>query len=464
MQLILKRYVVLGVLLLFLLCSVIFGGAGREGRFAHSILQAFSALGIAVFAVSWPIDQKLKPLRTPLSIIFVLVAIALLHSVPLPERVWQSLPGRGLLIDGFHSLGVPRGPMPLSLDVEATLSTIGYALPPVFVMLLCLKVGLRRLKSAIPWFMLVISVASVALGAFQIILGNDDRLYFYEITNVDLPVGTFANVNHFANFILLSMPFTVFLLREASKNWQKHDHEIALVVAVCGALLLLGAGIAAAGSLAVYLMTLPVGGAAFLAGRKQGTAQSNIYIQGGLAAALVVMVAAVATSPLLYGLGSVDLSDGHLSRINIWSMTIEAVRDHWPVGSGIGTYPAIIPLYEDPTTVTSTYIARAHNEYLQLLMEAGVLGLIVLIFALSWLGVRTWKIWTSQSERSDIAFKKIATISILVVVLHSLVDFPLRTPAITAFFAMFIAIIAMNSRDHIAQTREEKTNPKRVVL
>lgn len=468
MQFWIKKYGLVSVLIIYLLLSLVFGGAGREGRFAHAMLQSLAAFGLAVLAVSWPTQQKITAIRTPIALVLVLISIALLQSVPLPETVWPVLPGRGRLLDGFHSLGVTLGPMPLSLDVEATLSTISYAFPPLFVMVICLRIGLRRLKSVIPWFVSIFAVSIVVLGMVQVIYGSESGLYFYENTNVDLPVGTFANVNHFASFLLISMPFTVFLLRDVLKSRQKSDAEIGKLVAICGMIVMIIAGIVAAGSLAVYLLSVPAGMVALIAIRRQVRDQLSMPARVAVIAVVLGTVSLVATSPLVYGLGAVDLSDGHLSRINIWSITVEAIEDHWPAGTGIGTYPSVIPLYEDPNFVTSTYLTRAHNEYLQALLELGALGAGVIGFVLVWLSARIWGVWMTQGEGALVAFKKIASISVLAIVVHSIVDFPLRTPVIAVYFAMFIAVISMSSSKDLDLAKKPSAlpvaNPKRVVL
>lgn len=454
-----------GGLLVYLGLCLAFGGAGREGRYLHGVLQAIAAIGLFGLTVTWPKRQQLTRLRVPIALLAAMVLIALFQSIPLPSIVWQSIPGRGEIVRNFASLELPIGVMPISLDVEATLSTLGYALPPLFVLVLCNRIGGRRLKLVIPWAMSFVAVALVVLGAVQVLMGNNSALYFYEATNKGLPVGTFANVNHFANFLLITLPFTVFLFRDLIKNWQTTDRSIAIMFLTVSALLLLSVGIVAAGSLAIYIMSVPVLGLAYLFSRPETDSPARAWIPVGIGLAVIATAAAIATSPVLFGLGAIGDVDHHLSRPNMWATTWQAIQDHWLFGAGIGSYPSVIPLYEDPDAVTSTYLARAHNEYLQIFLEAGLPGIVVIVVAFAWLSQRALAIWRDEHKGSLIAFRKVALISICVIMLHSFIDFPARSPAISAFLALFVAIISIgDSRRDVATEFVSSTDPKRVVL
>ncbi|NQY14321.1 MAG: O-antigen ligase family protein [Henriciella sp.] len=464
MLIFLQRNMLLGGLLVYLGLCLAFGGAGREGRYLHGVLQTIAAIGLFGLTVTWPERQKLLRLRVPISLVASMVLIALVQSIPLPSIVWQSIPGREEIVRNFASLELPIGVMPISLDVEATLSTIGYAFPPLFVLVLCNRVGGRRLKLVIPWVMSFAAVLSVVLGALQVFTGNNSSLYLYEATNKGLPVGTFANVNHFANFLLITLPFTIFVFRDLSKNWQTTDRSIATLFLAVATLLLLSIGIVAAGSLSVYLMSVPVLGLAFLFSRPEPESPVRLWVPAAIGLAIVATSAAIATSPVLFGLGALGNIDHHLSRPNMWATTWQAIQDHWLFGAGLGSYPSIIPLYEEPDTVTSTYLARAHNEYLQIFLEAGLLGIAVIGAAFVWLGQRALAIWRHEHKSSMIAFRKVALISIGVILLHSIIDFPARSPAIAAFLALFVGIISVADSRRDVTTEIVSTDPKRVVL
>jgi Lipid A core - O-antigen ligase and related enzymes len=82
---------------------------------------------------------------------------------------------------------------------------------------------------------------------------------------------------------------------------------------------------------------------------------------------------------------------------------------------------------------------HAHNDYAELALETGVPGLAVLIVFLLWWGGAVARVWRSVEAGPYARAASIASAAILV---HSLVDFPLRTAAISACFGMCLALLA----------------------
>lgn len=450
----------------YLILSLVLGGASRYGLHAHGILQTVAALGIALLILSWPRSQMLVGIKTPLFTIVGFTLLGVLQCVPIPVGSWTALPGRVSVLEGYYALDVPLREMPISLHPESTIQTLGYVLSPIFVLLLSVRIGLRRLKRTVPGALGVAGAISVLMGLWQVYLGGESFFYLYENTNIGSPVGTFANVNHFSVLLLMILPFIIFLLRELSFEESVTDRNYAFVATAICMLLLFIVGIGSAGSLAVYLMTLPVLGLAWLGTQKRGPSKrANLLIGFAVLLATTIAVFVVSTSPVLEGLGVTGAADNPTSRQNMWTYTWEAVLEFWPIGSGIGTYQSVIPLFEDPNLVTSKYIATAHNEYLQVLMEAGLSGAFILLVAFGWLALRTKVVWLDGDAASSDNFQKMALVGILACLLHSIVDYPVRTPAIASILALFVSIVALPKIERL-NSKEEKEleNPKRLVL
>lgn len=434
----------------------------------HGLLQAIAALGLAALIATWPNSVRLENARTPILLLMGFGAIGLLQSVPLPSGVWTSLPGRSLIAEGYKALGQRLPALPISLDIEETMTTTGYVLIPLFVMLLSLRIGMKRLRGIVPWFLVILGVASVIFGLFQVFDGRDSMLYLYEFTSNGLPVGFFSNVNHQASMLLMMLPFALFLLSELGQDWNSADGNVALAIVIVAMIFMLLVGIFGAGSVGGYAIIAPVLLLAFLASRAPNRKGMGRSMQLGLVGAFALGVLLVASSPVLEGLGVTSFSDGEGSRYNIWQMTVQAIKDHWIFGTGLGTYESVIPLYENPDTVTATFVAKAHNDYLQLVMESGIFGLIFIGFCLVWFGGRFFSVWGKGRGGTTEALRKFAFISILAVALHSIVDYPARTPAIAAILGLCLALISMP--DGRPTSRASKPKPghegdtKRVVL
>jgi O-antigen ligase len=133
-----------------------------------------------------------------------------------------------------------------------------------------------------------------------------------------------------------------------------------------------------------------------------------------------------------------------LSRYNAWQRSLLAFFEFAPVGSGLGTFANVYPRYEDPTQVEMTYMNHVHNEYLEVALEMGVPGLaLVAIFFLWWMR-QTFRIW-KDPEHGDV-FAKAATIATAGILVHSIIDYPLRMSAVSAVFALCCGLMATERR------------------
>jgi O-antigen ligase len=127
------------------------------------------------------------------------------------------------------------------------------------------------------------------------------------------------------------------------------------------------------------------------------------------------------------------------SRQTMWSNTMPAIGDHLVLGSGVGSFPRVYRQYEDQAAVTPTFANHAHNDYLEIALEAGLPGLLLLAAFFLWWGSRAVPIWRSQAADRYAVAASIASAAILV---HSIVDYPLRTAALSAIFAACLALMA----------------------
>ena len=143
-----------------------------------------------------------------------------------------------------------------------------------------------------------------------------------------------------------------------------------------------------------------------------------------------------------------------LSRPSMWHVTYHAIVTFGTFGSGFGSFQQVFHLFEDPARVSTHYANHAHNDLLEFTLEGGVPGLVLLVAFLAWFCVRLWHIWVRDRRRDPIG--QGAAIAALIVLLHSLVDYPLRTGAIATVFALCLGLMARVS----SGTEREGTTPQ----
>lgn len=457
------------VIILFLYSSacLIWGGAGREGYYWHGMLQASAALIAAGLILTWPRGVILGKTKIPIALFFMIGVLGALYCIPIPIEVWQSLPGRSVASEGFSELGVYSKRQPLSLDVDATLSAIGYVLPPLAVLLLSVRIGMRRLSRFVPWYLLLISVFSVMFGLLQVFYAGWDSFHLYEFAARGLPTGFFSNPNHQASFLLLGLPFATTLFWKFAKSGRMSDEHFAITVLLLVSVGIMAVGVLGTGSVAGYLLLFPTILLSIIAAVRQdkyGTSTSRLLL---FLAVIALAFALVIGSPIIAGLGVTSLSNEEGSRVHIWLVTLDAARDLWPIGSGLGTYESVIPLYENPESVEPAWFPQAHNEYLQTIMEGGILGLLLLVTAALWFVVRAISVWSTAASGQFQIVRKMAVVSLVVLILHSAVDYPARTIANSVIVGLFAALISLPERTYpksSPKSDQSEINPKRVVL
>jgi O-antigen ligase len=138
-------------------------------------------------------------------------------------------------------------------------------------------------------------------------------------------------------------------------------------------------------------------------------------------------------------LTTADAKTNPVSRATSFRLTSQAIGDHLPFGSGIGSYGDIYPQYEEPGSVGRWYMNHVHSDFLEVALETGLPGILLILLVLLWWLWRVKTIW--RAEKPD-HFARAATIASAAILAHSAVDYPLRTAAISALFALCLALMA----------------------
>jgi O-antigen ligase len=282
--------------------------------------------------------------------------------------------------------------------------------------------------------------------------GKSD-LFLYEITNGGA-VGFFANRNHMGTLLLAGLPFAFALLGGALRAREKS--RSAGSSALLGAIvLLLLAGIVLNGSTAVLLLGPPVLGFSLLLLPMPGRWRRMLAI----AATLLLIVSALALGAMPRG-ADVEGDMSLQSRLELWRASAPLARDLVPLGGGLGSFEHLFHLYENPAETTRTYVNHAHNDYLELWIELGLAGALLIIAFFSWWTRRLVALWRTPAEGRLALAGSIASAAILA---QSLVDYPLRTTAISSLFALCVGLMA-RPRGQDASGQRDPGKPRHVVI
>lgn len=441
----------------YLFACLLLGGSA-QGIWQNMLLQL---AGIAILA--WAaLDRRQEPpvpsARQLLLVAILALAWVAIQMIPLPPDIWQRLGPRATVAEGFATLGVAPPWQPLSLAPAATLDATLKLIPPLalFVAMVRLKAFRAELLAAA---LITGTLAGVLLGALQVASGDPvtSHWYLYDETNPGRAVGFFANADHMATLLVAAIPFVAATV--PSRAGRGIQRRAALVAAGAAIGLVLLVGVALNGSLAGFALAPAVVAASALIILPR---QSRLRLWAVIAAAVLLVAAVVAlqVTPIGSSRLGAHARSALDSRSEILSTTSRAVVDFMPFGSGLGSFRSVYRLYESPGKVTTIYVIHAHNDYAELALELGLAGIVLMGFFLVWWGASAWRVWSSTQAGPFVRAAAIASGAILV---HSFVDFPLRTAAVGACFAMCLALVA-GGRALPPSEEEELRRTRHVVI
>ena len=148
------------------------------------------------------------------------------------------------------------------------------------------------------------------------------------------------------------------------------------------------------------------------------------------------------------------------NRTHIWNVTLDIIKNNFPFGAGIGAYDVAYTAYDSSNG--EFRVEQAHNDYLQILADAGIVGLIIagfFVYRLFRTGLQNIK--TSDTFRRGVAVGALA--GCFAVLIHSCFDFVLHTTAITMLFITLVALVVVsgNRFSDKGETRRNQSVKKR---
>ena len=418
----------------FLLACLVLGGSA-QGFWQNALLQL-----AGIMIITWAVGSRVtEPLpnhsRQLLYLAIAGLAVIALQQVPLPATLW-AFGVRGRIAADYSIIKHAPPWLPISLTPYESLATMLCLIPPLATYLTIVRLKAYR-KSWLACALLAGTVGGIILGAVQVADANQNSPWYpFSETNIGSAVGFFANANHMATLLLIGLPFVAALGAEA--RGRGAQRSLAVLVVAAAIALLLVVGIILNGSFAGFVLVVPVIAASgfIIAG------PNRIYPRIAAALVVIAMIAAIVgiTSGNL-GTSKIarDAATAVQSREIILKTTSMAIGDFMPFGSGLGSFLRVYRLYEDPAAVTNEYVIHAHDDYAELVLELGIPGALLILLFLVWWIQSVLDVWRNGSGGP---YARAATIASAAILIHSLVDFPLRTSAISACFAMCLALLS----------------------
>ena len=472
-----ERGIYWGLVALLFWAPLPFGGALR---WSVALMVIWVAVLGALWAVGWlagwcTVGATFYRGRFALCLLGLWAALITLQAIPLPAG-WIALlsPGTAAVYTGqglyLHpDAGGLRHSFALSIDVAATqrLQLLTLALAGYFALLLLVIKRTTRLKH----FTLMLAASGILYSAVALFLYFTGASYtvFHETVVHEMVKGPFLNRNHFATLIEICLACGVGLIvadfapvqlatRSQRVRWllgmllsAKARMRLMLIVMV----------------MALILTRSRMGNAAFFTALVAGGFVAMLCLHAGWKSILVFLASMLILDAAVIGswigvdqvikrVQQTALTDDAKQAGNFADESVEtrisqaltalpSVRNFPLFGTGAGSFEAMYPQHK-PNGYPFT-LNHAHNEYIQFIVESGVLGatLLFVLMAHAYLAVLRTLGRSRHQVRRGLALG--VFIGMLSAMIHATVEFAFQMPAVALCFTALVAIGVL-AQDH----------------
>ncbi len=291
---------------------------------------------------------------------------------------------------------------------------------------------IRPLAALVCWYGLVLASFSLLQG----IAPNGKLYWIWPLEQGGLIYGPYVNHNHYAGLMEMLTPFPLVLALSRHTEGNRKLIVAGIAALMAGTIFLSGSR---GGMLAFVVQIIAL--AIFL--RKRGDWKQPVAL-GVFLAVMIAFLIWLGGNELTRRLASIqtetrqELTGG--VRLTIDRDCLRMLRAKPLLGWGLGTFPVVYPQFR--SFYTSFFVNEAHNDYLQLLVETGIVGFAIAIWflVLTFRGaIAKLQNWTETINGTLTVAALLGCIGILV---HSFLDFNLQIPANAALFYVLCAIAA----------------------
>ncbi|MES3085121.1 O-antigen ligase family protein [Sphingomonas faeni] len=441
------------MLVLFMGVLWLAGGASRGEVPGQIVVRTAAWLILIVMAVfGRRVDGSFA--RPAWIFLAVAIAIAVLQLLPLPPALWHMLPGREIVAKagGADAAQVCQS---WSLVPSETLNALASLVVPFVVLLLA--AGLTQKERAwLPGMLLLFVIASMLLGIFQFSGALADNPLINDTPGA--VSATFANRNHFALFLALGcLLVPVWTFREGRQLRWRGPAGLGMMALFTLTILACGsrAGMAL-GALAILIAGLIARHGLRREFRRAPRWVPPVVVGGIIALFASLVLISVVADRAVSVQRSFSLDVGQDMRSRALPTVLDMTRSVFPAGSGMGSFDAMFRIHEPLALLKPTYFNHAHNDFIEIVLDAGLPGLLILLAALIWWGWASMRAWRRAGKngtgKSDIGtsgamLPMLGSATLLLVLIASIFDYPARTPMIMAMVVLAAAWLSGHSDD-----------------
>jgi hypothetical protein len=416
---------------LLLVGAMLFGGGPRGVGDAVVHVAMLPCLALGLWRWEWASATRWE--RAFFAWWCCALALVIAQLMPLPPALLALMPQRAGVLADLAKAGVAPEWRPMTLDVWSTVRA-GLALVTFGAIWLLARTFDAREQRRLLILALGVGVGLAFFGFAQAASGTH-AVRFYQFHHPIGAIATFANRNHFAAFLAMLLPIALAFAAQAQRA---RDPQRATMAFATAAVLWFAAALtfSRAGFLLASFSLIVAAGWLWWPRGGEGRRWIVPMLVFGIA-----MLAAghYAWDGFMHRLEQDPLDD---LRWQYLRNGMAAVHAYLPWGSGLGTFPWVYAPMEPLAEMGPTFAERAHNDVLQVAIEAGLPGLALLLgfTALVFIkATRNFLIGRKQPNHHD-PIRGAIVIALAVPLLHAWVDYPLRTMTVSVMAGLLLSI------------------------
>lgn len=449
---------------IILLCAAIVLSALAYGTVHYWALAVFQ-IGACLIIFFWAVDgwrsQHLRFSRNVLQLPLIgLFLIGLIQLLPLGSA---SAPATAGILPGAPVTSLSFDPYSTRLALVQIIALTVY-----FAAALSFIDSPKRLRLVVR----TVVIFGFGLAIFGLVQSytSPTKVYWIRELSQAAPFGPFINRHHFAGYMEMTLGLCLGLIFSGSIEREKRPLYIFAAVMMAIALVMTNSRGGIISLVAeIFFLVLLTGFGRREVGREtsdKGARVRTALVRAGLALSLVVglfagVVLFGGESALSRFVGTVNAEDPTTGRAHFWSTSLKIIQDHPVMGVGLGAFHLAYTRYDTRNGLFR--LEQAHNDYLQVLTDAGILGALLGLFFIGAL----FRMGLGRRESTDAFRSGVATGALagcFAVLVHSFFDFTLHTTSNALLFLVLAALATINGRVELPSTghrrRRRQTIPQ----
>lgn len=431
---------------------------GAVHTYAYTLVFLSVQAGVLLVAIDRirkrPREKNSFIIQCPLHLIFALFFLYLVFQmVPLP--FWL-----GEWISPFSAVSAQKA-IPASLAVTGPKVSNWVSLAPYLypvrlslIRLTCyylLFVGLLHVIDSQKRLNILILVL-IGSGLFQALYGlvqaygGGHHIWWFK-RGADYITGTFINRNNFAGYLMM-VAFLTIGYAAANRPKKKvigrwtgrisisfEAHSRRFLIIFLSSVMFVGLIFSRSrGGITSFFIALCLLGILFLFKKGQKATAGVLLTLIGITTGYAFQIG---LDPVINRFKALDITEN--ARIRYTEKTIEMAGDYFITGVGVGNFPYAYPKYQAAED-KKVFIRYAHNDWAQFLAEGGIVGLALLLGALTFFLYGFFRTWGDRSDPLAVYLGIGSMAALFSIMFHSFVAFDLHIPANPLTLAAILAV------------------------